>query len=90
MHIKAQKMILSGRYGDLYGRPGDWCRIRETPKRKQKGKEKKRKTEPKELPSCTIPLLLISYTRELEILAIALELTSKIWYFYNYTDTLAA
>ena len=25
-HIKAQKMILSGRYGDPYGRPGDWCR----------------------------------------------------------------
>ena len=24
-------MILSGRYGDLYGRPGDWFRIRETP-----------------------------------------------------------
>ena len=22
-------MILSGRYGDLYRRPGDWCRIRE-------------------------------------------------------------
>ena len=29
-HIKAQKMILSGRYGDPYGRPGDWCRIRES------------------------------------------------------------
>ena len=56
----------------------------------RKERKKKRKTEPKELPSCTIPLLLISYTRELEILAIALELTSKIWYFYSYTDTLAA
>ena len=30
-HIKGQKMILSGRYGDPYGRLGDWCRIRETP-----------------------------------------------------------
>ena len=29
-HRKAQKMILSGRYGDLYGREGDRCRIRET------------------------------------------------------------
>ena len=29
-HIKAQKMVLSGRYGDPYGRPGDWCRIRES------------------------------------------------------------
>ena len=29
-YIKAQKMILSRRYGDPYGRPGDWCRIRES------------------------------------------------------------
>ena len=28
---KCQKMILPWRYGDPYGRPGDWCRIRETP-----------------------------------------------------------
>ena len=29
-HRKAQKMILSGRYGDPYGRPGDSCRIQES------------------------------------------------------------
>ena len=29
-YIKAQKMILSGRYGDPYGRPGDWCRIQQS------------------------------------------------------------
>ena len=29
-HRKAQKMILSGRYGDPYGRPGDSCHIRES------------------------------------------------------------
>ena len=35
----------------------------------------KRKTEPKELPSCTIPLLLFAYTRRLEVLATALRET---------------
>ena len=33
---------------------------------------KQRKIEPKELPSCTGPLLLIAFTRKLEILATAL------------------
>ena len=32
----------------------------------------KRKTEPKEVPCCTIPLLLFAYTRQLEVLATAL------------------
>ena len=30
-HRKAHNSILSGRFGDPYGRPGDWCRIQETP-----------------------------------------------------------
>ena len=30
-HRKAKKAILSGRFGDPYGRAGDPCRIRETP-----------------------------------------------------------
>ena len=29
-HRKAQNAILSGRFGDPYGRPGDCCRIRES------------------------------------------------------------
>ena len=38
---------------------------------------KQRIIEPKELPSCTSPLLLIAYTRQLEILATALE--TRVW-----------
>ena len=38
-------------------------------------KKNKRKIEPKVLPSCTIPLLLFAYTRQLEILAIAVGTT---------------
>ena len=30
-HRKAHNLILSGRFGDQYRRPGDWCCIRETP-----------------------------------------------------------
>ena len=32
-NIKAQKssqLVLSGRFVDLYGRPGDWCHIQES------------------------------------------------------------
>ena len=31
-HRKAQKLILSGRFGDLYGRAGEWCHIQKTPR----------------------------------------------------------
>ena len=34
--------------------------------------ENKRKMEPEDLPNCTILLLLITYTRQLEVLATAL------------------
>ena len=37
----------------------------------------RRKMEPKELPSCKIPLLLISYTRQLEILGTTLVIYLK-------------
>jgi len=30
-HRKAHNLILSGRFGDQYRRPGDWCRMWETP-----------------------------------------------------------
>ena len=30
-HRKVQKSILTRRFGDTYGRPGDWCFIWETP-----------------------------------------------------------
>ena len=30
-HRKANDSILYGRFGDPYGRPRDWCHIRETP-----------------------------------------------------------
>ena len=30
-HRKTHNLILSVRFGDQYRRPGDWCRIQETP-----------------------------------------------------------
>ena len=36
-------------------------------------KEKKRKIEPKEVPSCLIPCLLVVFTQQLEILATTLR-----------------
>ena len=41
--------------------------------------ENKRKMEPEELPKCTIPLLLIMYTWQLEVLATALGQGSSLW-----------
>ena len=42
--------------------------------------------EPKELPSITIPLLLISYTQQLEILATALKVQTLVQQYVVKTE----
>ena len=42
--------------------------------------------EPKELPSITIPLLLISYTQQLEILATALKVQTLVQLYVLKTE----
>ena len=44
--------------------------------------------EPKELPSITIPLLLISYTQQLEILVTALKVQTPVQLYVVKTELL--
>ena len=45
--------------------------------------ENRRKIEPKEIPSCLIPLLLVVFTRQLEILVTTLIVLFPLPYFSN-------
>ena len=62
--LKQAGLSLKSRGATMSVSPGYFC-------------TKQRIIEPKELPSCTSPLLLIAYTRQLEILATALE--TRVW-----------
>ena len=50
-------------------------------------KENERKIEPKEIPSCLIPRLVVVFTRQLEILVTTLIITLLILKKKNYLDS---